>query len=69
LEGLDAHSLVKEFIILRSNMLQHILTEGSSADKNIETSSNLIINTIYNLYLCFTSKTMYFEIIKYELFK
>lgn len=56
LEGLDAHSLVKEFIILRSNMLQHTLTEGSSADTNIENSSNLIINTIYNLYLCFTSK-------------
>jgi len=39
-------------------MLQHILTEGSSADKNIENSSKLIINTIYNLYLCFTSKTI-----------
>lgn len=37
-------------------MLQHTLTEGNSADKNIENSSNLIINTIYNLYLCFTSK-------------
>lgn len=59
LEGLNAHSLVKEFIILRSNMLQHILTEGSSADKNIETSSNLIINTIYNLYLCFTNYDLY----------
>lgn len=37
-------------------MLQHILTEGNSSDKNIENSSNLIINTIYILYLCFTSK-------------
>lgn len=56
LEKLDAHCLVKEFIILRSNMLQHSLTEGSSIEKNIENSCNLIINTIYNLYLCFTSK-------------
>lgn len=37
-------------------MLQHSLTEGSSIEKNIENSCNLIINTIYNLYLCFTSK-------------
>lgn len=37
-------------------MLQHSLTEGSSVEKNIENSCNLIINTIYNLYLCFTSK-------------
>ncbi|VVC36063.1 Hypothetical protein CINCED_3A013520 [Cinara cedri] len=59
LEKLDAHALVKEFVILRSNMLQHILTEGSSADKNIENSSNLIINTIYNLYLCFTNYDIY----------
>lgn len=56
MERLDDHSLVKEFIILRSNMLQHTLTEGSSIETNIEDSSKLIINTIYNLYLCFTSK-------------
>ncbi|XP_022171790.1 conserved oligomeric Golgi complex subunit 1 [Myzus persicae] len=59
LEKLDAHSLVKEFIILRSNMLQHSLTEGSSVEKNIENSCNLIINTIYNLYLCFTNYDLY----------
>lgn len=59
MEELDAHFLVKEFIILRSNMLQHILTEGDPSDKNIENSSNLIINTIYILYLCFTSKMIY----------
>jgi len=58
LDKLDTHSLVKEFIILRSNMLQHSLTEGSSVEKNIENSCDLIINTIYNLYLCFTSKIM-----------
>lgn len=39
-------------------MLQHSLTEGSSVEKNIENSCNLIINTIYNLYLCFTSKVI-----------
>lgn len=52
------HSLVKEFIVLRSNMLQHTLTDGNLPEKNIENSSTLIINTIYNLYLCFTSKKM-----------
>jgi len=62
LERLDAHSLVKEFIILRSNMLQHSLMEGNSVELNIENSCNLIINTIYNLYLCFTSK-IYFQIL------
>uniref|UniRef100_A0A2S2PYU2 Conserved oligomeric Golgi complex subunit 1 n=1 Tax=Sipha flava TaxID=143950 RepID=A0A2S2PYU2_9HEMI len=59
LEGLDDHSLIKEFIILRSNMLQYTLTEGSSVEKNIENSSKLIINTIYNLYLCFTNYDIY----------
>lgn len=44
-------------------MLQHTLTEGSSVEKNIENSFKLIINTIYNLYLCFTSKMKY--ILKY----
>lgn len=43
-------------------MLQHTLTEENSAEINIENSSNLIINTIYNLYLCFTSKMIYFNI-------
>jgi len=62
LERLDAHSLVKEFIILRSNMLQHSLMEGNSVELNIENSCNLIINTIYNLYLCFTSK-IYFQVL------
>lgn len=63
LEELSIHSLVKEFIVLRSNMLQHTLTDANSPEKNIENSSTLIINTIYNLYLCFTSKKikiMYF---------
>lgn len=59
LERLDAHSLVKEFIILRSNMLQHSLMEGNSVELNIENSCNLIINTIYNLYLCFTNYDLY----------
>lgn len=62
LERLDAHSLVKEFIILRSNMLQHSLMEENSVELNIENSCNLIINTIYNLYLCFTSK-IYFQVL------
>lgn len=48
-------------------MLQHTLTEENSAEKNIENSSNLIINTIYNLYLCFTSKMIYFTIKYYYL--
>ncbi|XP_050441293.1 uncharacterized protein LOC126846140 isoform X2 [Adelges cooleyi] len=55
LEESNVHLLVKEFIVLRSNMLQHILSDNSSADRNIESSANLIINTIYNLFMCFTN--------------
>ncbi|XP_050523632.1 conserved oligomeric Golgi complex subunit 1 isoform X2 [Daktulosphaira vitifoliae] len=55
LENLNVQSLLKEFIVLRSNMLQHILLNGCSTDKSIESSAHLIINTIYNLFMCFTN--------------